>query len=115
MNDVDKNSNTFFTLETIFLLCDFHREQSWDRWLKKGKNGMNEKYVEGTTKREVVLELLRPIAKSMTEEEMKKRMDVLKCSQVWKESAKLQAWLNDTWFSCCKVIFFEKMKSLRII
>lgn len=49
---------TFYSfLESFVYLCDFHREQSWDRWLSATHNGMN-------TKKSDVLLLLRPQALS---------------------------------------------------
>ena len=88
------------------MLCDFHREQAWDRWLKKGKNGMNESGEE-KTKREIVLEMMRSIARAETEEDMKTRIEILKSSQIWSEpgSSKFRTWITETWFSCLKVSF----------
>ncbi|CAB4017794.1 Calcium-responsive transcription factor [Paramuricea clavata] len=48
--------------ETTTYICDFHREQAWERWLKKGDNGL-------THKRDDVLKLLQTVAKSNTEDD----------------------------------------------
>ena len=61
----------------------------------------------GMTKKDFVLQLLRPIASAETEEEMKIRMDMLRSTDVWNDSEKLRNWLETTWFPCCKVIYFN--------
>ena len=58
-----------FFIESKHLLCNFHREQSWIRWLIKISNGLSDNKIE--------LKLLRNIAKSLTIEiylNEKKRM-----------------------------------------
>lgn len=49
-------------LEAFVYLCDFHREQAWERWLKATHNEV------GKDKAEVLI-LLRSIARSKTVEE----------------------------------------------
>ena len=56
------------------LLCDFHREQAWERWLSKGSNGMHS--VKG-----LVLPRLRRIAHADTLEEYEKAVIDLKASE----------------------------------
>ena len=46
---------------TTTYICDFHREQCWERWLRKVDNGLTEH-------REEVIQLLRGISKSPTED-----------------------------------------------
>lgn len=58
-----------FVSETCVYLCDFHREQAWERWLKASHNGV------GNEKSEV-LHLFRCIAHSKTVEEF----DIAKAS-----------------------------------
>lgn len=58
MTDFDEREvlavkNTFKDCESL-LLCDFHREQAWTRWMKAGKHGL-------TTVQMEVFELLRKI------------------------------------------------------
>lgn len=49
-------------LEAFVYVCDFHREQTWERWLKANHNDV------GKDKAEVLI-LLRSIARSKTVEE----------------------------------------------
>ena len=56
-------------LETAFpglfaLICDFHREQAWERWVKKGEHGVVHE------DREPLLTLLRKVAHATTKEEL---------------------------------------------
>ena len=62
---------------------------------------------EEKTKREIVLEMMRSIARAETEEDMKTRIEILKSSQIWSEpgSSKFRTWITETWFSCLKVSF----------
>jgi len=46
-----------FVTECRVLVCDFHREQAWERWVKKTENKVGED-------RAVVLALLRAVAKA---------------------------------------------------
>ena len=43
------------------LLCDFHREQAWERWTAKKDNGVAEN-------RECILALMRQLARARTED-----------------------------------------------
>ena len=49
----------FYLIDTTTYICDFHREQSWERWLRKTENGLSES-------REEVLSLSKKICKSQT-------------------------------------------------
>ncbi|CAC5393005.1 unnamed protein product [Mytilus coruscus] len=65
-------------LENVFqgsfvYLCDFHREQSWERWLSTSHNGL-------TAEKENVLPLLRALARSSTIAEYQ---DSLSKLQTW--------------------------------
>ena len=45
----------------LVLLCNFHREQAWERWVKKADNGVGEKERSNT------LLLMRAVAKAENE------------------------------------------------
>lgn len=62
---------TFYSfLESFVYLCDFHREQSWDRWLSATHNGMN-------TKKSDVLLLLRPLAQALSDDDFNEALNLL--------------------------------------
>ena len=52
----------YCVLDCTVLLCDFHREQAWDRWLSATANGMR-------SSKDVALGCMRRIANSEMEEE----------------------------------------------
>ena len=80
------------------LLCDFHREQAWCRWLATTANGMR-------PFKEIALSLFRNIAKASTEEEYCEAVTNLKRSQLWNapESKRLRDWFGKIWLPQYKV------------
>ncbi|VDH90669.1 Hypothetical predicted protein [Mytilus galloprovincialis] len=64
INEDDFANDEDFILDdqTTVYLCDFHREQAWDRWTKASHYGANVFKSE-------ILQLLRNIAKSANEDE----------------------------------------------
>lgn len=73
------------------VLCDFHREQAWHRWLSKKENEVQD--VDDVNK------MLRQVAASTNEDDLTKAIEILKESQQWKENEKLQAYLSSKWLS----------------
>ena len=92
---LDINLN-FGLTDTTTYICDFHREQCWDRWLRKSENGL-------TASREEVLTLLRNVAKSSTKESLEKNLSSLKDSALWLANPKLRNWFEKTWLTESKV------------
>ena len=87
-------------------LCDFHREQSWERWIKNHHNGVT------PDDQDKILELLRscawapspdPSEKLPLDDNYQKAVRNLKESDIWIENSKLQYWLNTTWLSIPEV------------
>ena len=83
-------NNPFLFTETHVHVCDFHREKAWNEWVSKTTNGVTES-------REVVLQYLRNIAKSANQIELEQNILMLKESQVWKQSVKLQKYFTEFW------------------
>lgn len=71
-------------------LCDFHREQAWERWLSLTEHGAR-------GHREEILCRIRRIATASTKEFFYQAVDDLKDSEVWKNNPKLQNWFGKTW------------------
>lgn len=75
--------------ESKVVLCDFHREQAWDRWLKRTDSSVQS--------REAILTCSR-IANSSTEKEMERHVSDLKSSRRLMNS-KLRACLECQWLA----------------
>ena len=76
-------------------LCDFHREQAWERWVKDRKHGLSPD--EGDT----LLSLLRDIAQAPSSETLdhnySQHVDNLKQSAIWKKNSLVREWLEGKW------------------
>ena len=88
-----------FTDSTIYL-CDFHREQAWERWVSATKNGV-------ASHKEEILGLLRKLAHSKTTEEYDRQFKELKAKKIWKENVKMQAWFSSRWDAFKEVSLYQ--------
>ena len=96
-----------FPLTTVYI-CDFHREQCWERWVKDHKHRLSE--TEGAE----LLDLLRDCARASPSHSADQQpedifyhqaVSRLKDSQVWLQNDHVQNWLNNYWLSIPKVNF----------
>ena len=94
-----------FPSATVYL-CDFHREQAWERWTKDTKHGLS------STDSEWLLDQLRACAwaPSATADEglpsdhyYQQAVQALKSSNLWKSNQQVSQWLTTTWLSMPKV------------
>ena len=87
-----------FFLDSKVLLCDFHREQVWERWLNLVANGMR-------AFKEMALCMLRRIADSETEESFQINLNFLFNSNLWNDEqhVKFKNWMNNVSLPCYKV------------
>lgn len=94
-----------FPQATLYL-CDFHREQAWERWTKDHKHGLTRE--EG----ESLLELLRDCAHAPLpapneslpfDHYFQKALDRLKESNIWSSHSSVQHWLNSYWLEIPQV------------
>jgi hypothetical protein len=92
---------------TVYL-CDFHREQAWERWTRDSKHGLS------SVDAEWLLDQLRACAwaPSATPDEnqpldhhYQQAVCVLKSSNVWKNNLFVSQWLTGTWLSKPEVSF----------
>ena len=99
--------------ETVFpsckvYICDFHREQCWERWVKERKHGVT------TTDADTLLSFLRDIANSPSptspdlplDYHYQKHVDSLKSGNIWKKNLQLREWLENKWLSCPQVAMY---------
>ena len=91
---------------TTQYLCDFHREQSWERWIKNHHNGIS------PDDQDALLELLLACAWAPPsgineglplDAHYQKAVANLKESDVWIDNERLQLWLKTTWLSTSQV------------
>nr|XP_047142913.1 uncharacterized protein LOC124817146 [Hydra vulgaris] len=97
----DYSNEEINSIEYVFsgcsvLICDFHREQAWERWLSKTNNGCC------TVKNAVKLQL-RQIDNAKTEEICKDAVNAFKETEEWKNYPKLREYLNNTWLCNQKI------------
>ena len=98
-------------LETCFpdtkvYLCDFHREQAWERWTRDSSHGLS------TDDSEFLLEQLRacawapsttPAENLPLDHNYLQAVDALKSSNLWKNNPQVSQWLNSTWLTMPEV------------
>jgi hypothetical protein len=86
-------------------ICDFHREQSWTRWVSKTDNGVS-------GEKESVLGMLRRCAHATSQDMFEAAVFDLQNSPVWKKNVRLRNWFTRTWLAEKKVfIFFLEIDS----
>ena len=78
-------------------ICDFRREQAWERWAGKKDNGV-------LMEKETLLCHLRRAAGAETIPKYNEAVNALKSLTLWKENPKLRNWLNNIWLRICKVM-----------
>ena len=106
----DYSEAEILAIETAFpcasvYLCDFHREQCWERWVKNHKHGLTD--IEASE----LLDLLRDCAWAppcgdngkQQEYHYQQAVERLKASPVWKTHEQVQIWLTTGWLSIPKV------------
>ena len=91
-----------FPATTVYL-CDFHREQAWDRWAKDHKHGLSQ------TEAEELLTFLRACAWAPPTDEAdptsayKLAATNLKQSAVWNNHEQVREWLTAKWLTIPQV------------
>ena len=79
-----------FFLDCKVLICNFHREQAWERWTKKKENGVGEF-------RDEVLNLMRAISKAETGGEYEAALTRLQTHPAWTKNPKFQKYFCNVW------------------
>ena len=97
----------FCLSESFVFICDFHREQAWERWLSKKSNGCVERKQE-------ILAKLRRVAHALTEKECNVAIAEMKTSHIWKDPdyKKLVEYVDHYWLKEKKVCFKIYLKKI---
>ena len=81
-------------LDVAVYICDFHREQAWQRWVKAGKNGLT------VREQKIILELMQAIARARSETSYKKAVKSLRKSTLYMGNPKVQKYCEKVWLDC---------------
>lgn len=76
--------------DVTVLLCDYQREQAWERWALNTDNGV-------TAVKEEALSYLRRIAQTNSVQEFSEAEKDLFSSDIWIKNRKLQKWFGKFW------------------
>ena len=92
-----------FNLSNIFLdcqvlICDFHREQTWESWLNATKNGAR-------MVKDIMLWKFQRIGKARTTEELQQALNDLRNCEYWKGGdVNMVTWFEKQWLPLIEVI-----------
>ena len=106
----DYSEAELIAIEQVFpntkcFLCDFHREQAWERWVRDHKHGLTK------DQGDELLRLLRACASEVApdpslghavDHSFQQRVADLKASPIWKIQTVAQ-WFSTTWLCCAEV------------
>ena len=107
----DYSKAELLTLEQTFpgvqiYLCDFHREQAWERWTNQRKHGLS------NSDQESLLHFLRECASAPSaslelglprDAHYQQALRDLKDSTVWKSNTDVRVWLHTNWLPISQV------------
>jgi len=85
------------------LLCDFHREQAWERWASTKNNALGHK--------DDILRLFRKVAMAKNTNAFHEALETLQSSEIWKKNQKLQKYFDRVWYPHHKVILVNTIIS----
>jgi len=77
-------------------ICEFHRQQAWERWVSLPKHGVR-------SIKDEVLARLRQIWDARTSQEYNSLVAKLKNDNIWLKHTSLQQWFGKTWLQESKV------------
>lgn len=87
-------------------ICDFHREQAWERWVKDHHHNLDQFQAEQ------LLDLLRNCARASSpspdenlpiDHYYQRALSNLEKSAIWTENKQVQHWITSTWLPVAKV------------
>ena len=90
-------------------LCDFHREQAWERWVRDRKHGLSPE--EG----EVLLTFLRNCAHAPSPTDLdlpcdhhyQQHVRNLRMTDIWQKNSQVKEWMETKWLSSAQVWWYQ--------
>ncbi|CAN7979762.1 unnamed protein product [Ixodes pacificus] len=90
--------------ESDVMLCNFHREEAWERWVKRKENDVP------PDQKDELLNLFRRVASSNSTDELDEAYGCLKASIFWK-NPKVVSYFETQWMSVAEMwVQFYRMK-----
>ncbi|KAL3197487.1 hypothetical protein MRX96_044889 [Rhipicephalus microplus] len=88
--------------ESQISICDFHRLQAWQRWLRRKENNISDP--------DEALRLMKHVASSSNQHDFDKAVEVLVDSEYWKNE-RFRSYFEEVWLSVKKLWFlFYKLE-----
>ena len=77
-------------------VCNFHRNQAWNRWVRSGRSGLDSK------QQEILLSLLHQLAKAREHSRYEAALGKLHKSSVYTHHSNVQEYVENVWMTCVK-------------
>ena len=92
-------------------ICDFHRKQAWNRWVRSSKNNLNSK------EQQVLTDLLQRVPYSCTISSYNTALAELRKSYVYKTKKNVKDYVENIWVSCaeCWAQALRKQQAVNIV
>ena len=92
-------------------ICDFHRKQAWNRWVRSSKNNLNSK------EQHFLTDLLQRVAYSRTTSSYNTALENLRKSSVYKSKKNVQDYVENIWVACAErwAQAFRKQQAVNIV
>ena len=92
-------------------ICDFHRNQAWNRWVRSGRSGLDSK------QQEILLSLLQRLAKAREHSRYEAALGKLRKSSVYTHHSNVQEYVENVWMTCVKrwAQVFRQQQILNIV
>ena len=75
-------------------ICDFHRIQAWNRWVRSGKSGLD------SQQQEILIALLQRVATAREASAHKTAVAKLRNAALYKTNKHVQEYVENVWMSC---------------
>ncbi|CAC5422337.1 unnamed protein product [Mytilus coruscus] len=88
LGEINAVEETFVDIGTLVYLCDFHRVQAWNRWLKASCHKISQ------SQKDPLMQLMKAIADSDSKDQLDENINELKDNPEWKTNDYLEQWFE---------------------